>query len=72
MPEFDVWSEGFRATGDSAPAHFHGVVEAPTFDDACDIVGAQPNWKRYYNSTQKTIYACKMFDNEADARRRYG
>lgn len=65
--KFEIWSEGYVVTGNSAGAHFHGTAEGATFREACDVLlGGDP----YYRSG--TYYGCRLFDNEADARREFG
>ena len=38
MKKFEVWSEGYRATGESAGAQFHGEAMAENFIEACEKV----------------------------------
>lgn len=35
MREFEIWSEGYSATGESRGPNFHGRVVAKSFDEAC-------------------------------------
>lgn len=35
MKEFEIWSEGYAATGEHSPAYFHGKAKGETFDEAC-------------------------------------
>ena len=71
MKEYEVWMEGYRATGESKPHEFIGKVEAESFKDACYI--AVKNWcsedsfKRYYNPEEQTFWGCRCFDNEKDS-----
>jgi len=66
---YQIWSEGFVATGESAHAHVMGEVEAPSFKEACDKLLANDP---YYNSTSGTYWGCRLFHDEAEARRSYG
>lgn len=43
-------------------------VEAETFREACDKVCSDPN----YNAEHLTVWGCRLFDNEADARKSFG
>jgi hypothetical protein len=43
--KYDVWLEGFAATGESAEAEFLGAYEANTFEDACRIAALANGWK---------------------------
>lgn len=79
--KFEVWQEGWSATGQSAPARLIGVFEATTFQDACDQAAKQEGWSKQwpcpengwlpggcYNAKHRISWGCRLFDNEADAR----
>ena len=36
MKEWEIWSEGYSATGEHSGAHFHGKFPGETFDDAVE------------------------------------
>lgn len=38
LKEYEVWSEGYRATGESANASLYGKTLARNFAQACDII----------------------------------
>ena len=67
--KFDIWSEGYAATGESNTAMYHGTVYAPTFKKACDIYFKDNS---FYDPKDLTFWGCSLFDNEADARRSFG
>ena len=68
-----VWVEGYAVTGNSAGAYLKDRVEAKTLQDACDkIASRDPEWKKYYNRDRMTWWGCRIFDNEADARKFFG
>jgi hypothetical protein len=73
---FEIWSEGFRATGDIGTAHKHGEQEGEDFADACrkQFADDPPNdWGRSdFDPDRLTYWGCRLFDNEADARERFG
>jgi hypothetical protein len=77
---FEVWSEGYAATGESSGATFHGKTMAETFDEACiKLVGkdldTDESEKDGYNRTSNgkmSIWGCELFDNEKDARASFG
>jgi hypothetical protein len=90
MKEFEIWSEGYAATGERAGAHFHGKAMGETFEDACKNF-REPNdikdWegkvivpkgsplnldKNRDGSVKLSIWACRLFDNETDARKSFG
>ena len=69
MNTYEIWSEGFAATGNSAPATYHGTASGKTFRDAC---------KKYfkgsksYNAKTNSLWGCRLFDNETAARKSFG
>jgi hypothetical protein len=71
---YNIWVEGFSATGQHGPAQFIASVDSTSFKEAC-IKLATPEIQRKYgnfNETYLTLWGCKLFDNEVDARRNYG
>lgn len=79
--EFSIWSEGYRATGESGGATFHGTYEGDTFRDAVkawaeslprekDAAGYVP--RELVDLDELTYWACRLFDNEAEARKAFG
>jgi len=77
MNKYELWSEGYLATGMEgipATATFHGVFEGETFKDA---IQAYKDTLRGYDwecvdVEEGTLWGCRFFDNEADARKLYG
>lgn len=71
--EYAIWSEGFRATGESGTARYHGKAKGSSFAEACAWYATKnPIWARYFDEINLTYWGCKLFDNEADARKRFG
>ena|SRR5690349_10139820 len=67
--KFDIWSEGYAASGESAPHMFHGSVEAPTFKEACiKHFGSDA----LFDPERLTYWSCRLFDNAADAAKTFG
>ena len=72
MKEFEVWIEGYIATGQSVPHQLIGKVEAETFKDACYIAvkkwcGNEEDFERYYDADKQSFWGCRCFDNERDS-----
>jgi hypothetical protein len=67
--KYQIWSEGYQATGESSGAYKHGELEANNFKEACDNFF---NDDKYYNSDKLTYWGCRLFDNEVDARKSFG
>ncbi len=63
---YAVWSEGYVISGNEAPAEFHGNANASTFSDACrQLLGDRSD----FDAARLTLWGCRLFDNEADARK---
>jgi hypothetical protein len=72
MAEFSVWLEGYEVTGNESNARFVGTVEADTFAEACAELMAKPPWNDgNFNREALTYWGCRLFDNEADARKTF-
>ena len=67
--EFAVWSEGYATTGLGGGANFHGKILAKSFKDACVKVF---RGDKLFDPESLTYWGCKLFDNEADARKSFG
>ncbi len=85
--KYEIWMEGYAATGESSGAQLIGDGEGNTFDEAVkDYMsknpehGIKPNERNGYISEEAythrrsnwNIWACSLFDNEADARKSFG
>ena len=70
MKSYNIWSEGYRATGESSAAIRMGCGTGDTFKEACDkYFGKHDN---YYDSKNLTYWGCRLFDNETEARTTFG
>lgn len=80
MKEFEIWSEGYAATGERGTAYFHGKAKGETFEEACknfrdsdgEPLGLDLNEDGSLRYDRPSIWACRLFDNEADARKSFG
>lgn len=72
--KFQVWCEGYRASGDKADATLLGEVDAPTFREAVESLRDKHSEPGLFTfkGEQCFYWECKIFDNEADARRSFG
>jgi len=66
---FQVWSEGYQATGNSSTAHYHGEYVADTFSKACAICFKDSGT---FNLKKLTLWGCGLYDNESSARASFG
>ena len=70
---YEIWSEGYRITGNSSGAWKMGEAEGGTFEEAC-----QAFMKGYeyadvrYDSKHNTFWACRLFPTEEQARESFG
>ena len=73
MPKFEIWSEGFTATGTSGKACLRGVEVGKNFHEACKtFFGKNRGHHNLYNPEHNTYWGCRLFDNEIDARKSFG
>lgn len=76
--EFEIWMEGYLVSGTEgvpAKAQRIGSVKASTFRQACDKLCSPEEWQSQfgnYNANCLTVWGCRLFDNEADARKSFG
>lgn len=72
-----LWMEGYAATGESGTAQCIGTYNAVDIDDAVkQYMAEHPNrnsvdWDRFGRG-RHAIWACEIFDNEAQARESFG
>ena len=70
MNEYEVWMEGYGATGESGNHRLIGKFRADTFTDACRIAamhladGNPETYAKYYNEETNCWWGCGFFDNE--------
>ena len=73
IKSFPVWMEGFSVSGQSEPAKYLGQFDADTFEQACKIsIKGNLNWEDLYDDQTNTFWGMKFFDNEEEARKKYG
>ena len=73
IKQYQIWTEGYAATGESSGAIYHGLSKGETFKQAVENFIEENNWdKKLYNSEKLTYWGCKFYDNESDARKTFG
>ena len=76
--EFEIWSEGYAATGERATAFRIGVGRGADFAAAVkDWYSTIPDAQKRYGildtrNGRPALWRCKLFDNERDARKSFG
>lgn len=78
VKKYSLWQEGYAVTGQSSTAIYLGEFEGNSFNESCD------NWAKTLNEEESKCYnpgtdkyrpsywACRIFDNEIDARKSFG
>lgn len=73
IKQYQIWTEGYAATGESSRAIYHGISKGETFKQAVENYIKENNWdEKLYNSDKLTYWGCKFYDNENDARKSFG
>ena len=71
--EYEIWSEGFQANGQSEEALYHGTVKAKSFSEACDrLARISISFRKNYDPKGPSWWGSRLYDNEADARKAFG
>jgi hypothetical protein len=71
--EYEVWVEGFSAMEQKGQAGVFGRITTGSFKEACILLARDmPEAERYFNQERLTWWGCRLFDNEADARKAFG
>jgi hypothetical protein len=69
----DVWMEGFAANSETGTAHKLGTFKAATLAEAVAAWAATgPALAAHLNKEHTAVWGCRLFDNEADARKNFG
>jgi len=66
--KYQIWVEGFIATGENGRAHLAGTYEAEEFSEACAMAAKGRNWGDLFNPERLTYWGCRLFPTEHEAR----
>lgn len=73
---YDVWMEGYLATGDRAQATFLGNFEGRNWPEVCRkalVHNGMRDLSLYNENLDGVSYwGCRLYDNEAAARKHFG
>jgi len=71
---FSIWVEGYVVSGNSARASLLASVNATSFSNAVSIFrnGRSGGERLHIDVENLTMWGCRLFDNEIDARRSFG
>jgi hypothetical protein len=75
MKKFQVWTEGYAATGQSSDAQYHGEFEGETFREAVAAFRdslTDEHSRNCVDLERLSFWGCRFFDNEDDARKSFG
>lgn len=73
IKEFEVWLEGYAATGERGTAQYLGKQKATSFKEACIQALIDKDWDlSIYDENTNSYWACKFYDNEEEARKSFG
>ncbi len=72
-PVWPIWCEGYIATGEHGTAHRLGAARGETFREACMkfFKDCKEDYGTY-DPKRNSVWGCRLFDNEAEARKSYG
>lgn len=70
--QFEIWAEGYAATGESGTAHRFGTAEGENFNEAVRNFFKDREDADYLNDSATAYWGCRLFDNEAEARAIFG
>lgn len=69
--EFEIWSEGYNATGESGGPSFIGKSWGVSFSDACDNYARRnPEFHSNYDPENLTHWACCLHPSKESAIKR--
>ena len=71
MREWNIWVEGYRATGESGIAQFYGIGEGDTFQEAvAHLAKKRPDLG--IDVGDCSVWACRLYPSEEEARKAFG
>jgi hypothetical protein len=69
MKTYNIWVEGYVVNGDRGYGHLSGTIEAESFAEACAELY---KGDMLFNKERLSHWGCRLFDNEADAKKGFG
>lgn len=68
MSRFEIWHQGYRATGESQPHGKLGMTWGTDFKDACRRFFSRRDDKSYFDAERNTYWERTLYPTEAEAR----
>jgi len=73
LKRHEVWIEGYKNGDVHQTAVKYATIHARNFTGALrTLADMDETFARHFNSSDNTFWHCRIFDNEKDARVRYG
>ena len=72
MEEYEIWVEGFAITGNNAQASLLAKQKGKSWVDAVSRYMEKNPERIRIDERGFTVWGCRLFDNEADARKSFG
>lgn len=73
MTRFEIWCEGYIATGERSGATLLGAAEGLNFQQACDELAiTNLHFAKFYDREKLTYWGCKLFPTLDEARKTFG
>ncbi|GAB6989532.1 hypothetical protein [Paenibacillus pini] len=73
MRSYDIWSEGYVATGGSGRVYYHGYSSGESFKEACVNFARENNeFNKYFDAERMSFWGCKLYSSSSDASASYG
>lgn len=73
METYNIWSEGYCATGGSGLHFLLGTSKGNSFKEAViNWVNNDLDCKRFFNKDKLTFWGCRLFPTEEEAAKSFG
>jgi len=69
MRLYDIWREGYRCSGNESKAEYVVTILASSFKEACRI---HYSLDRDFDIERLTVWGCRLYSTEEEARASYG
>lgn len=70
---YEIWSEGYCASGDSGKATYHGFSEGKTFRAACKkFAENNTSFNSFFDEKNNSYWGCRLFDSKEKAMKSFG
>jgi hypothetical protein len=67
--KWEVWCEGYQATGEQGFHHLMGTHQGRTFEEACRLLLGD---SKFFNQEKLTYWSCRLFPTKGQAAESFG